>query len=345
MSNQSSKGIYCLGSALVDYEFEVKQEQLEVLGITKGQMTLADTATFEQAFTSLNQDLKYQREGGGSAMNSLITYARLGGHGGTHCIVGKDESGEFFLQELRDLNLDITAAEHSLDEATGRCLALISPDKDRTMMTNLGINEQLQLKEGEAATNLYGFQVIYSESYMLASDKPRATLLTYLDAARQSDIFICLSLSDVSMVTYCREHLEKALDGRVDILFGNYEEYKNYTGKEELEDIFAFFPANIKCLVLTRGEQGATILKRQADSKEADQLISLPAAKAQVVDTLGAGDTYAGAFLYAIYERGFSYEVAAKFASQAAGKVISHLGPRLSAAECQDLKPLLDDNN
>lgn len=336
---QNPKGIYCLGSALVDYEFEVTQEQLETLGLVKGQMTLADTNTFDQAFTSLNQNLQYHREGGGSAMNSLITYSRLGGHGGTHCIVGKDNSGEFFLQELRDLNIDITVAEHSSAASTGRCLALISPDKDRTMMTNLGINEELQLDDSTILTKLQGFKVLYAESYMFASEKPRATLLAYLKEARQNDILISLSLSDVSMVTYCREHIETALDGRVDILFGNYEEYKNYTGKEELDDIFAFFPENIRCLVLTRGEQGATILRRGNNTTEVDddELISSPSPATQVVDTLGAGDTYAGAFLYAIFERDLSYTAAAKFAAQAAGKVISRLGPRLSSTECEHL--------
>ena len=61
----------------------------------------------------------------------------------------------------------------------------------------------------------------------------------------------------------------------------------------------------------------------------------------QVADTLGAGDTYAGAFLYGVYERGLDYKSASDFASHAAGKVISRFGPRLTSAECQDLLKLL----
>lgn len=340
-----SEGVFCLGSALVDYEFEVTEEQLEKIatahGVAKGQMTLADDETFEKAFEFLNNELSYQREGGGSAMNSLITYSRMGGHGGTYCIVGKDSSGEFFLEELQDLGIDIISTEHSHSQATGRCMVMITPDKDRTMVTNLGINEQLELA-GTSAPGLEGFKTFYAESYLLATDKPRATLFSYLDEARKLDMVISLSLSDVSMVTYCREHLEKALAGRVDILFGNYEEYKHYTGESELDKIFAFFPEHIKSMVLTKGEEGAVILHRGANKNGGEQL-TIPAAKTQVVDTLGAGDTYAGAFLYAMYEKNFGYERAAKFASEAAGKVISRLGPRLSAVECGDLLGQLEN--
>lgn len=333
-------GLYCLGSALVDYEFNIEPSYLEKLSLTKGHMTLADTETFDNAFNTLAKELTSHREGGGSAINTLITYSRMGGgrgevRCGLPCIVGDDDSGKFFLKELRDLGIEIhlvPATSSASPQTTGRCLALITPDKDRTMMTNLGINEQLTTTD-DIAERLSGFKVFYAESYLLATAKPCQFLLDHLAEARKQEMFISLSMSDVSMVTYCREQMQQALSGRVDILFGNYNEFSNYTNEKEIDKIFTFFPDYIKCLVLTQGGDGAVVYQRGEDRRH----FSLPAVETKVVDTLGAGDTYAGAFLYAVYGQGLNYEDAAQFATRSASQVVSRMGPRLSQEECNEL--------
>ena len=346
--SKNNLGLYCLGNALVDYEFRISEKQLQDIGITKGQMTLANEEGFTHCFNFLKDTTEYQREGGGSAINSLITYARLGGAGALSCIVADDDSGDFFLQELRNLGITLHLGRSiqgtdSAPKPTGHCIAMITPDAERTMLTYLGINEDLAAyKDISGALESSG--VFYAESYLLSVEKSRNVLMNYLEEARRQEKFIALSMSDVSMVTYFKDEMHEMLNGSVDILFGNLGEFSSYTGESEPHKIFRCFADNVKTLVITMGAKGAVVYcadgggKGEGQGKGKDaQATPIPAYATEVRDTLGAGDTYAGAFLYALYEKNASYSVAGRFASYAAGRVISRMGPRLSMEECQSL--------
>lgn len=326
--------LYCLGNALVDYEFCLSEEQLKKLGIEKGLMTLANQEQFNACFNSLGSKFKYQRAGGGSAVNSLITYLRFGGTGALSCIVAKDDSGDFFLEELKNLGatLDVSRINNKSIIPTGHCIAIITPDAERTMLTYLGINEELDIYP-HCFKTLATAEVFYAESYLLAVKKSGAVLMKYLAEARLQGKLIALSLSDISMVKHFRQEIHRMLDGGVDILFGNLGEFGSYSGEREPSKILKFFTNNgynIKTLVITMGDRGAFIISK-------DITIEVPAYETRLKDTLGAGDTYAGAFLYSIFEKQADYELAAKFANYAAAQVVARMGPRLSKQECQDL--------
>ena len=335
-------GLYCLGNALVDYEFRISEEQLQDMGIVKGQMTLANEGEFTQCFNFLRDTIEYQREGGGSAINSLITYARLGGAGALSCIVADDDSGDFFLQELRNLGITLHLGRSiqrtdAAAKPTGHCIAMITPDAERTMLTYLGINEDLAAYK-DISGALMSSGVFYAESYLLSGEKSRNVLMNYLEEARRQNKLIALSMSDVSMVTYFKDEMHEMLKGGVDILFGNLGEFSSYTGEDEPHKIFRCFADNVKTLVITMGEEGAVVYCADGEEKGEDaQATPIPPYATEVHDTLGAGDTYAGAFLYALCEKNTSYLTAGKFASYAAGRVISRMGPRLSMEECQSL--------
>ena len=337
-------GLYCLGNALVDYEFRISEEQLQDMGIVKGQMTLANEEEFTQCFNFLRDTIEYQREGGGSAINSLITYARLGGAGALSCIVADDDSGDFFLQELRNLGITLHLGRsiqrtNGTPKPTGHCIAMITPDAERTMLTYLGINEDLAAYK-DISGALESSKVFYAESYLLSVEKSRNVLMNYLEEARLQNKLIALSMSDISMVTYFKDEMDEMLNGSVDILFGNLGEFSSYTGEHEPHKIFRCFADNVKTLVITMGAKGAVVYCADGEGKgegKNSQAIPIPPYATEVHDTLGAGDTYAGAFLYALYEKKVSYSVAGRFASYAAGRVISRMGPRLSMEECQSL--------
>ena len=95
--------VYGIGNALVDMEFQVSPELLQELGIDKGVMTLVDENRQTQLMEKLALDCK--RSGGGSAANTLVAIAQLGGKGFYSCKVGNDELGKFYLQDLRACGL------------------------------------------------------------------------------------------------------------------------------------------------------------------------------------------------------------------------------------------------
>src|SRR3990167_7015753 len=92
--------VYGLGNALVDINFEVHGSSLKELNIDKGVMTLID-AERELALLEALDGIKHHRACGGSAANTLITVAQLGGQGFYSCKVAADAAGNFFLTDLK----------------------------------------------------------------------------------------------------------------------------------------------------------------------------------------------------------------------------------------------------
>lgn len=321
--------LFCLGSALVDHEFSVSEDQLRQVGAAKGLMTLISEEEFLRYNELLGSFVQPLRFGGGSAVNSLVAYRYFGGNGSFYGAVGEDDSGDFFTTELESIGID----SHCVvlpTVPTGHCLVLITPDGERTMLTYLGANSKIT-----AHTPVADFadqhRLLYAEGYLLAAEGFRQTLMRYFALARQKGVKTSLSLSDVSITRSCAAQLRAALADGVDVLFGNRAEFANYTGKSELEDIVACLKGQVETLVVTEGREGSWIFRK-------DLTVQIPAAPIVTKDTLGAGDAYAGAFLYALQRGEDDYEKVGTFASYAAGQVVTRLGPRLSLDECRSIK-------
>ena len=71
--------IYAIGNALVDSEYEVTDAQLQAMGVEKRHMTLIDMPR-RTALLSAVQGLHSRRTGGGSAGNTVVAVAQLGGY-------------------------------------------------------------------------------------------------------------------------------------------------------------------------------------------------------------------------------------------------------------------------
>jgi len=320
--------LLCFGSALVDHEFSINNDQLKRLGVAKGLMTLIDEKEFFHYKEVLNSFAKPLRFGGGSAVNSLVAYRHFGGRGSFYGMVGEDDSGSFFISELENIGINVQCSV-SPTTPTGHCLVLITPDGERTMLTYLGANNQIT-PEAPIAELVGQHQFLYAESYLLAIEGFCQTLMRYFDLARERSVKLSLSLSDVSITCNWAAQIEAVLANGVDVLFGNHAEFYSYTGKSKLDDIFAVLKEQVKTLVITKGKEGSWIYHQ-------DSILKIPALPIVTKDTLGAGDAYAGAFLYAL-QRGEGYEKVGNFASYAAGQVVTRLGPRLKVDECRSIK-------
>ena len=135
--------LYAIGNALVDTEYEVSDELLAAMGVSKRHMTLIDTAQRAELLTHV-QGLHARRTGGGSAGNTVVALAQLGGKAFYSCRVADDELGAFYSQDLQTngvaTNLTHTAAKAG---QTGSCMVLVTPDAERSMCTFLGATSQL----------------------------------------------------------------------------------------------------------------------------------------------------------------------------------------------------------
>jgi sugar/nucleoside kinase (ribokinase family) len=311
--------LYTLGNALVDMEYQVQDDDLHQLNIDKGVMTLVDHAYQRDLMQHLDA-YPHHRSSGGSAANSAIALSQLGGHGFHACKVAADELGTFYCHDL--LAAGITTTAHSDPEAgdTGRCVVLVTPDTDRTMCTYLGVSSDLSERDLDVDA-LRDTQYFYTEGYLVTSPTARQTALTARTIAEQAHVKTALSLSDPNIVTFFRNDLITLIGAGVDFIFANEAEAKGLADTDDLQQAISYLRTLTKQFAITLGPRGALIF-------DGDALIEVAGVQAQAVDTLGAGDMFAGAFLFGL-THGWSHQRAGTLATAAAAQLVSSFGPRL----------------
>jgi sugar/nucleoside kinase (ribokinase family) len=315
--------VYGVGAALVDTEIEVSDADLATMGVEKGLMTLVDEQRQAQLLAHLDGHLVHsKRASGGSAANTIIAVAQFGGSAFYSCKVADDDNGRFYLQDLRAAGID-----HGDDGAlaagiTGKCLVLITPDAERSMNTFLGISATLatdDLAPAAIADSAY----IYIEGYLVTSPSGRAAAIRAREIAEQKGVKTSLSFSDPGIVGYFRDGLREMLGKRVDLLFCNRDEALSWAQTDDLETAIAELKTIANTFAITLGAAGALVY-------DGSRLHEIEPHPVRAVDTNGAGDMFAGAFLYAITQ-GKDFVEAGRLASIAAATVVASFGPRLSA--------------
>ena len=319
--------IYGIGAALVDTEVEVTDQKLIELGVDKGLMTLVDAQRQQQLSEQLGGH-HAKRASGGSVCNSLFAASCFGASTFQSCKVADDDNGSFFLEDLQKAGMDYNAQTHNQQGVTGKCLVLITPDAERSMNTHLGISESLSVNEIDEQA-LANSEYLYLEGYLVTSDTGREAAIKARQLAEQQGVKTALSLSDPGMVQFFKDGLKAMIGERVNLLFCNEDEAKGWTGCEDINKVVEALKQTADQFAITRGAQGALVF-------DGEELIEVAPFSVQAVDSNGAGDMFAGAFLYAI-THGQSYRAAGELASRASASVVSQYGPRLTVEQHHDL--------
>ena len=321
--------LYAIGNALVDSEYEVSDAMLQTMGVSKRHMTLIDTPRRAELLGHVS-NVQPRQTGGGSAGNTVVALSQLGGKSFYSCKVAHDSLGDFYVKDLLaqgvDTNLTHTRA---LEGQTGSCMVLVTPDAERSMCTFLGVSAELD-DVALHPQDIVKSKIYYMEGYLAASPTGLAAALKGRKIAQEAGVALALTLSDVSMIQFCKAGLDAMLGGGVDYLFCNQEEAQVWCGTEDLDLVRQTLKKMAKMVCLTRGPQGSEVLTEK-------QAWHVPAEKVQAIDTNGAGDMFAGAFLYAI-TRGHAPDQAAALGNHAAAAVVSQHGNRLSLGQLSAIK-------
>jgi len=316
--------IYAIGNALVDIEYHSNAKQLEQYGIEKGVMTLID----ETQQNSLMKQLGDTHETiacGGSAANTVIALSDFGGKANFSCRVAKDDSGQIFIDGLKQSNVESNASDYQLtDSITGKCLVFVTPDADRTMNTFLGASAELDASVVDEAA-IKNSEYVYIEGYLVTGDCTRGAAIKSRQLAEKNIIKTALTLSDPAMVQFFRDGMLEMLGDGVDLLFANEDEVLQLTEASDFDDAIKKVKNFCKTFAITRGAKGALVFDGVND-------IEITPYKVDAIDTLGAGDSFAGAFLYGITHRMDSAQ-AGKLASMTSSKIVTQYGPRLTKTE------------
>lgn len=321
--------LYAIGNALMDMEYEVTDDFFKQHGIDKGLMTLVDEERQNYLVKVLHGSLLKQ-QCGGSAANTVIANAQFGGKGFYSCKVAHDPIGDFYFQDMLDNGVD-TNLQHQKRELghTGKCLVMITKDAERTMNTFLGISASLGRNEVDAAA-IKNSKYMYMEGYLVASPTGRAAAVEARKIAEASGVKTALTFSDVNMVKFFKDGLLEMIGEKIDLLFCNQSEAEAFTDTHDFMVARERLKTFARTFVITRGENGAVIF-------DGDTFIDIEPFPVKAIDSNGAGDMYAGAFLFGI-THGHTFASSGKLASMASSRVVSQFGPRLKWHEAQEIK-------
>ena len=323
----SKYDVYGLGNALVDMEFEISDQFLQENSIDKGVMTLVDENQQHELIEQLDT-FEGNKASGGSAANTLIAVSSMGGSSYYSCKVADDDLGHFYLDDLKAANVDCNMEGKHKGGITGKCLVMVTPDAERTMHTFLGVSSELSPYE-VSEDAIKNASYCYLEGYLTTSESGKAANIEARKIAESNNIKTALTFSDPFVVEYFRDGFTETIGDGIDLLFCNEVEALSYTQKDSVEEAAEVIKTFSKSFAITLGAKGALVY-------DGSNFIDIGANPVQAVDSNGAGDLFAGAFMYGL-THGKSYEEAGILASKASSMIVSQFGPRLKLKQYQSL--------
>jgi sugar/nucleoside kinase (ribokinase family) len=327
-------GLCALGNAIIDLLIEVDDQEFESLGLRRAGMQLVnveDQAALLKKLHATRDDLVFKS--GGSAANSVIAYAQLGGVGAFLGTVGDDDLGKEYKREMKHLGIQCSLP-HVVGGRTGTSLILITPDAERTMNTCLGC-------AGDFSPDQLDLELIKSsewlllEGYLLANPNGgQAALSTSFEYAKKNGTKVAFTCSEQWVVENFYKEIASFFEG-LDLLVANEAEAialatsfrdksKSATSEGEpmnVEEAFDLLRGLVPECLITRGKNGVLVAHN-------GHLELIEAFECDPIDLTGAGDAFIGTYLNAKQD-GHSVRESARMGCFVASKVISQVGPRL----------------
>lgn len=312
-----NKSVIGIGNALTDMLVNLSNDKvLKEYQLAKGSMSLVDSA-FQTAISKSLAGLPYSLSLGGSAANTIRAMAHLGTRCGFIGKVGEDNTGDFYIQALR--NIDVAPYVLRSENKSGKCVSLISPDGERTFVTHLGAALDLTADEIDAAV-FDSYDYLYIEGYLV---QDHDLIHRTIERAKEHGAKVALDLASFNVVEENREFLRDIVAKHVDILFANEDEAHAFSGEENPAKALEHIAKMCELVVVKIGTRGA-LIKRGEEQVHVGIM-----AAAKRVDTTGAGDFYAAGFMAGLCE-GLTLRQCGTMGAIAAGKVIEVVGTTLS---------------
>lgn len=307
-----------LGNSLVDIFLELSEAEFAELGFERG-----STRLVEKAEQKLLLDRFHHRDprlaSGGSVANSIIGFSQLGGKAAFIGCVGDDRYGLFYQQEFEHLGIDF-GNPAIVDESTGTVVCVITPDAERTMRTCLAVSSQLAERHVDEA-RIAASEWLFIEGYVFANPATgQGAIRKALELAKKHGVKVAVTCSEAFVVEVFGDAFSAALQ-QTDLLFCNATEAQAVTKTTSAAEAFARLSGMVPAAVVTDGPAGAYVRYQGVEAH-------VPAFPCEPKDLTGAGDMFAGAFLYGITHN-IPPADAARGANFLAMKVISQMGARL----------------
>lgn len=318
-----------IGNAMVDVLARAGDAFLAKAGVQKGIMQLIDMDRAVDLYAKVGPAREVS---GGSAANTIAGIAHLGGRTAYVGKVKDDQLGAIFAHDLRAQGAVYeTALAPKTEEAeTGRCIVIVTPDGERSMNTYLGVTEFLTPDDIDEA-QMANAEWIYLEGYRFDGPDSHAAFAKAIDACKGAGGKVSITLSDPFCIERHRDAFRDMIRNHVDLLFCNRAEMLSMYQTDDFEGARARAASEVAIVACTDSEHGVHILS-------GGDRWQVPAVPTQIVDATGAGDLFAGAFLWGL-TNGYDLQTCGRMGNLAASEVISHIGARPEA----DLKKMFQE--
>jgi len=320
-----------IGNALVDVLSYESEEFVDRHELTKGAMTLVDAGRAEALYGAMGPATEVS---GGSAANTMVGIASLGG---TAAFVGRvrdDQLGGVFAHDINASGVRFLTPPASDGLPTGRCLIVVTPDAQRTLNTFLGAASEIG--PDDVSSGLIGnAQITYLEGYLFDQPSAKEAFRHAARLAHAAGRRVALTLSDGFCVDRHRDDFLALLDDEVDVLFANEVEICSLYEVDDFDAAVGHVNRHCEIAALTRSEKGSLIVH----GDDVHEIDAHPVVGG-VVDSTGAGDLYAAGFLYGFTHR-HDLVTCGRLGALAASEVISHLGARPQHSLADLAAPLL----
>lgn len=312
--------VFGVGNAMVDILAMVPDDFVREHALGKGTMTLVDSEKQGGLLQNLERQT-LQMQSGGSAANTIIAVAQSGGTGFYTGKVARDPNGEFYRQDLLEagVHFDVHPASES-GPPTGSCLVLTTPDAERTMCTHLGVSIELAPSDINV-DQLRRCRYAYIEGYLWDPPQPRAASIEAMQQAQRHGVPVALTFSDPFVVERYGDDFRRVLREYCDLVFCNADEVRHFAQTKDLQQAARAVGELVSLAFVTDGPRGCLVVR--------DGVIeSVDGFSVQAIDTVGAGDAFAGGVLFAL-SHGHSPVAAARWGNYLASRVVTHHGARL----------------
>ena len=313
--------VFGVGNAIVDILAQVEDSAIDDLKLNKGGMALMTTEQQGDVLDKIN-DSSLSFASGGSAANTMVSIVQSGGTGVYSGKVANDANGTFYQKGMQDEGIDfyIPPVDHP-DQLTGSCVVLTTPDAERTMCTHLGISTELT-KEDLNFDLLEQSKCSYIEGYLWDAEAPRAACVATFEESKKRGIKTAFSFSDPFLIDRFGDQFKDVVKDYCDIVFCNADEARMFLGAESIEECAKKLGGVCDLVFITDGGNGCYVCEKGS-------VTQVGGFDVKAIDTVGAGDAFAGGALYGI-TNGLSTQDSAKWGNYFAAQVVAKIGPRLT---------------
>lgn len=294
MFGNKSPRLLGIGNAATDVVCNVQSdEDLKNFGLIKGQCVFLDDKNVQELFSKLSiYDVQYLP--GGSAANVVTTFAALGGRAEFVGKISDDECGQIFKNSMIEQDVDYSTA--SVDDpnlVSTQIFTLVTPDGERSFAACYGASHYIS-RDDIDINKVSHSSLLLLDGYMLMSENGPDVLMHSIDLAQKCGRDVVFMPADLSVIEARPEQTRDIMRAAQSVIC-NLEQAQALTGLEDIDDILDYLMQNFEFGCVTDGANG--VYAFQDGQKIA---VSNPYQPQEIVSTNGAGDNFAGGFLYGV---------------------------------------------